>query len=227
MNCLEEYLKIFEQYPLNNRRFKKERHIALQKWSATVCDVYLLKIEICNFIKMHFAVINKVFIEKIGCPLFEECLKIGDYDYLTELIEAFNIIEPIIISQGNIINIYCEYIHREKTPIQILDEILLHKESLLLLNYKYEFLKHVINYSIHELPWGLLEYEPALQQSYLDLFSDFKEVATKLNKQTNIDKIKKVYEAYYDYLKNNNVSSFEKYLRINNIDYDISLSEKN
>ena len=27
MNCLEEYLKIFEQYPLNDKRLKKERKV--------------------------------------------------------------------------------------------------------------------------------------------------------------------------------------------------------
>ena len=32
MNCLAEYLKIYEKYPLKYKRFKKERSIALHNW---------------------------------------------------------------------------------------------------------------------------------------------------------------------------------------------------
>lgn len=38
MKCLEEYSEIFKKYPLNDKRFKKERNIALHSWRVDKND---------------------------------------------------------------------------------------------------------------------------------------------------------------------------------------------
>lgn len=222
MNCLEEYLKIFEQYPLNDKRLKKERNITLHNWRVNKNDYPQLKYEVGRFIKENGNIINCVFIKRAVCPLIKDCLNNNEYDFINELIQTIGADEAQKISTEDIINIYCEYIHWEKSSIQTVDEILLHSHSKLLLEIKFNLMQKQIYYSIHELPIGILLEDIGIltRKSYIEYFSEFEEIAKKLNKKTDIDKIRVLYEAYFDYLNNKKeCASFEEYLNKNNIDY--------
>lgn len=117
MKCLEYYLKIFERYPLNDKRFKKERNIALHTWRVDKNDYTLLKIEVCRFIDANRNIINSVFIRQAVCPLVYDCINNNDYDFVNELIKTIGIDESQKISLKDIFDIYCEYTQWEKSPI--------------------------------------------------------------------------------------------------------------
>lgn len=221
MKCLEEYSEIFKKYPLNDKRFKKERNIELHSWRVDKNDYILLKIEACRFINENRNIINSVFIKQAVCPLIYDCINNNEYDFINELIKTIGIDESQKISLKDIINIYCEYTQWEKTPIEFANEILPYSNSDLLLEFKFNLMQEQINFSLHELPVGIIDTGILSRQNYIDFFNEFEEIAKKLNKKNNIDKVKKIYEAYFDYSNyRSDYTSFEEYLNKNNVDYN-------
>lgn len=222
MNCLAEYLKIYEKYPLKYKRFKKERSIALHNWKVDKNDYSLLKDEVCNFIIENIGIINSIFINRAICPLIEECFTKNEYDFVNELIETISLNEKQKISVRDIISIFCEYVQWEKTPIQIVNELLNNIHSELLLQLKFDLMQRQIYYSLHELPVGILDADI----SDIEFLNEFEETANKLNKKTDIDKIKILYNSYFNYLDNQSECSFENYLKHHKIDYNFLFNQK-
>ena len=222
MNCLAEYLKIYEKYPLKYKKFKKERSIALHNWKVDKNDYSLLKDEVCNFIIENIGIINSIFINRAICPLIEECFTKNEYDFVNELIETISLNEKQKISVRDIISIFCEYVQWEKTPIQIVNELLNNIHSELLLQLKFDIMQRQIYYSLHELPVGILD----VDISDIEFLNEFEETANKLNKKTDIDKIKILYNAYFNYLDNQSECSFENYLKHHKIDYNFLFNQK-
>ncbi len=221
MNCLKEYLKIFEQYPLIDKRFKEQRNIALHNWQVNKDDYPLLKSQVCGFIRENKTIMNAVFIERAVCPLMNDCFTENEYAFINELIQTVGIDESQKISIRDIIYIYCEYIQWKKSPIQIVNEIMRHINSQLLLEFKFNVMQNQIYYSVHELPVGILETDILSMQNCNEVFNEFEKIAKILDKKTDIDKIKIVYDAYFNYLNGGGkYSSFEEYLNKNNIDYE-------
>lgn len=105
MKCLEEYREIFKKYPLNDKRSKKERNIALHAWRVDKSDYPLLKTEVCRFINENRAIINSVFIKQAICPLINECVDINENDFINELINTVGIDNSQKISLKDIIYI--------------------------------------------------------------------------------------------------------------------------
>lgn len=221
MNCLENYLKIFEQYPLHDNRFKKERNVALHNWRVAENEYPILKKEICGFIKNIDRLINLVFIKRAICPLIDDCVNTKEYAFIDDLIQTFGIDENKKISIKEVIRIYLEHDQRKKSPVQFVNEILQYNSSEALLELKFSFIQELIYYSIHELPVGILEADILSMQSYNKVFDEVEEIAQKLNKKTDIDKIRPVFDAYFGYLHNNSeCASFEEYLNKNKVDYE-------
>ncbi len=226
MNCLDEYLKIYEQYPLKDKRFKKVRSIALNNWKVYENDYSLLKDEVCDFITEHSNIINSVFIKQAVCPLIKECFNNNEYLFIDKLIKTIISSESQQISVKDIIIIFCEYIQWEKTPIQIVDKLLCHLNSKTLLQLKFDLMQEQIYYSIHELPIGILDTDISSRGSNIEFLNEFEETAKRLNKETDIDKIKIIYDAYFNYLDNQNECSFEDYLEHHKIDYNFLFYKK-
>ena len=220
MNCLEEYLNIFEQYPLKDKRFKKERNVAMHNWQVNKNEYPIIRSEVCGFIEENFAIINPVFIKQAICPLINECINNDEYNFLNELIQTVGIDESQKISLKAIVNIFCEYIQWEKAPIQIVNEILQHLNSDLLLEFKFNLMQEQIYYSLHELPIGILEIDALSMKNYNEVLNEFKEIAKNLKRKTAIDKVKVLYDAYFNYLNSKHgCASFEEYLNKNSINY--------
>lgn len=156
MNCLDEYKRIFERYPLSDRRLKKQRHAALNDWRADKTDLWRIKAEVCVFIGQNPDIINPVFIKRAVCPLLDECLNKSEYGFIADLIHTVGADKYRKNSIKDILYIYCEYIAWEKTPIMIADEILSRIDSDILSESKFDLMQEQIYYSIHELPVGLL-----------------------------------------------------------------------
>lgn len=219
MNCLDTYLKIFQQYPLSDTSLKKQRNNALHRWQVRKDDYPLLKSQVCAFIKENRTIINPVFIKRAVCPLMEECFAENDYTFINELIETVDTDPKIAIS--DLLNIYCEYIQWRKSPVEIIHEILRHIDSERLLEYKFYLMEEQIYYSVHELPIGILDFDSLSMQNYNEVFNELEEITKKLHITTDIGKIRTIYDAYVNYLnEKGEYASFEEYLITHNIDYD-------
>lgn len=221
MNCLEEYLKIYEQYPLNDKRLKKERDIALHNWQVNKNDYPLLKSEVCSFIQKNCDMINYVFMKQVIFPLISDCLQNEEYEFIDEFIQTIGISDLQKISIRDIIYGYCEDIQWKKWPMQLINEILQHLNSDLLLEFKFRLMRQHIDYAIHELPVGILETDIITMKNYHEVFCEIEEIAKKLDKKIDMDQVKIVYDAYFDYLNHlNEYASFEEFLNQYHIDYD-------
>lgn len=91
---------------------------------------------------------------------------------------------------------------------------------------KYAILSNYIDFSIHEMPWGLLldkasSEKEAKTEALADL-DDFLELSKKLGKDNKeyIEECRIYYNAWFDFLDNKDkYKSYEEYLEKNNIEY--------
>lgn len=219
MNCLEEYRKIFEQYPLMDKRLKKERNIALQNWRIDKNDYPLLKSELCSFIKENHTIINTVFIKRAVCPLIDDCFRNNEDGFINELMQTVGTGSFEKITIKDIADIYFEYSKWETSPVKFVNALLQYSNSESLLEFKFNLMQEQIYYSIHELPIGILETDVLSMKNYNRVFDEMEETARKLNRKTDTDKLRAVFDAYSDYLSGGNGAGFEEYLNKNNVDY--------
>lgn len=92
----------------------------------------------------------------------------------------------------------------------LINEILQHLNSDLLLEFKYRLMREHIYYAIHELPIGILETDIITMKNYHEVFYEIKEIAKKLDKKIGMDQVIIVYDAYFDYFNHlNEYASFE------------------
>ena len=221
MNCLESYLGIFKQFPLFDRRLKKERSIALQKWRVDIGDYAILQNNVCAFINENYCIINSIFINRAICPLIDECFKAGDYSFVVRLVQNIEIGESTKTFLSNIIRAYCEYVQYQKTPKMVTDAILRHCDSQLLSEVKFDLMKEDLYFSVHELPYGIIETADLSIKNYKDYLEEFDSLAKILNQEICIDNIEKIYDAYCEFLNNKTkYSSFEECLNKYNVDYE-------
>ena len=105
--------------------------------------------------------------------------------------------------------------------MQLINEILQHLNSDLLLEFKFRLMRQHIDYAIHELPVGILETDIITMKNYHEVFCEIEEIAKKLDKKIDMDQVKIVYDAYFDYLNHlNEYASFEEFLNQYHIDYE-------
>ena len=91
---------------------------------------------------------------------------------------------------------------------------------------KYTILSNYIDFSIHEMPWGLLfdkaSSETEAKTEALADLDDFLELSKKLGKDNKeyIEECRIYYNAWFDFLDNKDkYKSYEEYLEKNNIEY--------
>lgn len=94
------------------------------------------------------------------------------------------------------------------------------------LKQKYRFLSNYINFSIHELPWGILDGNSCAEKDakleMLNNLDKFSKISEKLRKDNEeyIEECRIYYNAWFDFLGNRNeYESYEEYLDKNNIEY--------
>ena len=91
---------------------------------------------------------------------------------------------------------------------------------------KYTILSNYIDFSIHEMPWGILLDKPSSEKDtkteVLADLDDFLELSKKLGKDNKeyIEECRIYYNAWFDFLdKKDKYKSYEEYLEKNNIEY--------
>lgn len=123
---------------------------------------------------------------------------------------------------------FYDYIGGKYQPFQLADMLLEYEpDNVDALKYKYEALKYFLEFSIHEMPSGVLNgYDGASVSDIPAMIEDTNElerISRKLNMppcETLIADCRRYYKAYGDYLQNlDSYGTFEAYLRSNKIPY--------
>jgi len=138
---------------------RKQRHNALVDWknkdygeeSLTLCDIkdfWEENSQICW---------NKLFICKVICPIIAADLEIGGFDGLNLLFHCFRGHENSYIYADSPLAIFCEFSGYKYQPVQLANLLLEYDPNNVdALKYKYYVLKDFLEFSIHEMPAGVL-----------------------------------------------------------------------
>ena len=220
----KEYLDIFEKYPKDKyltREERKERYKLLQEYEKRNYQDEISTDEFKDFISLY---IDKIDISSQFIGKFLKVFKkdiddggtfglkflIGDKDENDYYLKFFSLLYDEFGDKINLINKLLE-----KEP-----------DYLPAIKQKYTILSNYIDFSIHEMPWGLLLDKPSSEkeakaEALADL-DDFLELSKKLGKDNKeyIEECRIYYNAWFDFLDNKDkYKSYEEYLEKNNIEY--------
>ena len=183
-NIFKDYLDIFEKYPKDEyltKEERKERYKLLQEYEKRNYQDEISIDEFQNFTSLY---IDKIDISSQFIGKFLKVLKnninnggtfalkflIGDKDENDYYLKFFNLLYDEFGDRINLINKLLE-----KEP-----------DYLPAIKQKYTILSNYIDFSIHEIPWGLLLDKPSSEkeakaEALADL-DDFLELSKKLGK---------------------------------------------
>ena len=220
----KEYLDIFEKYPKDKyltREERKERYKLLQEYEKRNYQDELSTDEFKDFISSYAGKIDissqfigkllKVFKKDIDDGgTFALKFLIGDKDENDYYLKFFSLLYDEFGDKINLVNKLLE-----KEP-----------DYLPAIKQKYTILSNYIDFSIHEMPWGLLLDKPSSEkdakaEALADL-DDFLELSKKLGKDNKeyIEECRIYYNAWFDFLDNKDkYKSYEEYLEKNNVEY--------
>ena len=220
----KEYLDIFEKYPKDKyltREERKERYKLLQEYEKRNYQDEISIDEFQDFINLFIGKIDiySQFIEKFLKVIKKDIddggtfaikFLIGDKDENDYYLKFFNLLYDEFGDKINLINKLLE-----KEP-----------DYLPAIKQKYTILSNYIDFSIHEMPWGILLDKPSSEKdtkikALADL-DDFLELSKKLGKDNKeyIEECRIYYNAWFDFLDNKDkYKSYEEYLEKNNIEY--------
>ena len=220
----KDYLDIFEKYPKDEyltREERKERYKLLQEYEKRnyqdeisidefkdFISSYIDKIDISSQFIGKFLKVLKKDIDNGG--IFALKFLIGDKDEKDYYLKFFSLLYDEFGDKINLINKLLE-----KEP-----------DYLPAIKQKYTILSNYIDFSIHEIPWGLLldklsSEKDAKTEALADL-EEFSKLSKKLGKDNEeyIEDCRIYYNAWFDYLDNKDkYKSYEEYLEKNNIEY--------
>lgn len=222
-----DYLEISEKYSKEkflNKIEKKQRYELLNNWLEKEYEEFPSVEEIKIFIKEKDYFFKQFYIKIIN-PYLKKYLQNEDkndgiLDIILYLIEKNKDILSII---GNAMNwIY--------SPMEIADKILEKSpKNESILDYKYKIMLNFMIFSIHEIPYGVIDGMDELKKEnikdILKYVDDFEKICFILKKETEynknlIDDCRKYYKAWGEYLaKLDKYKNFKEYLDINNIRY--------
>ena len=220
----KEYLDIFEKYPKDKyltKEERKERYKLLQEYEKRNYQDEVSTDEFKDFINLYKDKIDmsSQFIEKFLKVIKKDIddggtfaikFLIGDKDENDYYLKFFSLLYDEFGDRINLINKLLE-----KEP-----------DYLPAIKQKYTILSNYIDFSIHEMPWGLLLDKPSSEknaktEALADL-EEFSKLSKKLGKDNKgyIEDCRIYYNAWFDYLDNKDkYKSYEEYLEKNNIEY--------
>lgn len=221
-NIFKDYLDIFEKYPKDEyltKEERKERYKLLQEYEKRNYQDEISIDEFQNFTSLY---IDKIDISSQFIGKFLKVLKndinnggtfalkflIGDKDENNYYLKFFKLLYAELGDRINLIN------------------KLLEKETdyLPAIKQKYKILSNYVNFSIHEMPWGILLDKPISEKdAKIEALADldnFSKLSKKLGKDNEkyIEECRIYYNAWFDFLDNKDkYKSYEEYLEKNNI----------
>lgn len=218
----KDYLDIFEKYPKDKyltREERKERYKLLQEYEKKNYQDEISIDEFQNFTSLY---IDKIDISSQFIGKFLKVLKndinnggtfalkflIGDKDENDYYLKFFKLLYDELGDRINLIN-------------KLLEK---QTDYLPAIKQKYKILSNYVNFSIHEMPWGILLDKPISEKdAKIEALADldnFSKLSKKLGKDNEkyIEECRIYYNAWFDFLDNKDkYKSYEEYLEKNNI----------
>ena len=220
----KEYLDIFEKYPKDNyltREERKERYKLLQEYGKRNYQDEISIDEFQDFISLY---IDKI---DISSQFIEKFLKVIKNDVDNGGTFAIKFLIGDKNENDNYLKFFSLLYDEFGDRINLINKLLEKKPDYLpAIKQKYTFLSNYIDFSIHEMPWGILFDKPSSEkdaktEALADL-DDFLELSKKLGKDNEeyIENCRIYYNAWFDFLDNKDkYKSYEEYLEKHNIEY--------
>ena len=220
----KEYLDIFEKYPKDKyltREERKERYKLLQEYGKRNYQDEISIDEFQDFISLY---IDKI---DISSQFIEKFLKVIKNDVDNGGTFAIKFLIGDKNENDNYLKFFSLLYDEFGDRINLINKLLEKKPDYLpAIKQKYTFLSNYIDFSIHEMPWGILLDKPSSEkdaktEALADL-DDFLELSKKLGKDNKeyIEECRIYYNAWFDFLDNKDkYKSYEEYLEKNNIEY--------
>lgn len=210
---------------------RRQRHTLLTEWAKNkYADGCPTLPELYNFWDKHSDICyNKVFIEKAINPAIDVDMENGGIEGLKFLFYCLREKDDVsYVASNSPVSIFCATKEYNFTPFRLADIILEREpDNEDALRYKYHRLKYFLEFSLHELPFGILNGMNGASlsdiPSMLNDIDEFGRVAKKINMplcESLIEDCHKYYIAYKDYLQNlDQYKDFEDYLDLRGISY--------
>ena len=169
---------------------------------------------------------NNYFIKSIIIPVVAADFENNGIDGIKFLFSCFRGHDRLYNNANSPLSIFCDAIGYKYNPIQLADLVLdVEPENLDVLNFKYYSLKSYLEFSLHEMPSGILDGMNGASVSAIpDMFhivDEFQCLSEKLSLNdgsTLIADCRKFYSAYENYLKNlDSFKNFADYLNKNDM----------
>ncbi|WP_280121292.1 hypothetical protein [Duncaniella muricolitica] len=229
---LSDYLAISSSFREDglSKSERKQRHTMLSEWEKKEYDNEHITIgEIQNFWTKHSKICcNNQFINKVICPQIAIDLENGGFEGLKFLFHCFCGHEDSYLNTNSPLELFCKFCKYKYEPFQLADMLLEHDEDNVdALRYKYHAFKYFLEFSIHEMPTGILNGMNGASitdiPAMLKDIDEFEYLSKKLDTplcETLINDCRRYYPAYKDYLQSfRRYKNFEEYLKMNNIQY--------
>lgn len=230
---LEDYRKIYERFPVGHtwkKEERKERHKLLMKWQKEKYPQMPQIQEIIEFMKKNEELeYEKPFFVKVVVPCVYEDIEQGRIEAIRFLFESSKNVWSIG-STRDPVTIFMEASGWKYGDGQLAD-LVLEKEpdNVCVLEHKYVIMNRFLNFSIHEVPWGVLYGMNGAEKEQIPKLwketEEYEKLCKKLGKldeeqKSFIDLCQRLYTAWDKYLDDvDNYNGFQDYLEKHNINY--------
>lgn len=228
---LTDYLEIVSRFADDglSKQQRKQRHLLLSEWQRQIYDEPLPTLEELEaFRKNHGKYYhNPIFVRKAIVPAVQKDIEAGGIEGIRFLFNCFQDRECDYYTRS-VLYFFCEALDYKYAPVSLAHQLLVHEpNNEFALKYLYHHLKYFLEFSIHEMPTGILTgMDGASIDSLSEMLEDvneFERVSKKLNippDEVLINDCRRYYKAYRDYLLHRNAyKDFEDYLHMNRIPY--------
>ncbi len=208
---LQDYLTICRQFPKPlDKKQRRQRHQALMEWQTRPYEGIISIAELSAFWKHHADLpLGKPFCIKVVVPSVLADLESGNTEGIRFLFESNQTKADYDIgTTEDFVEIFCAETGYRYQPYQLADMLLTREpQNKTVLRHKYLLLKRYIEFSIHEVPYGILNgmngAEPSALPAMLRDLEEFAEICRKLslNEEALIRTTAALYHAYEAYLQ--------------------------
>ncbi len=234
-DVLKDYLDIISKYSQNNsisKRDRKNRHNEMSKWLKNEYCAPVEVAELNRFLnKNPNLVIVRQFVIKVVVPCVKNDMENGCIEGITLLFEKGHsgVFPHRRIYPDDWVHIFCKETNGIHSSKELVDMILAKDpQNCSALEYLYCLYKGIVEYSLHELPWGIVT-ECETVSEMLEILEELPNICEKLglDEKEYIAHCKRIYLGYEDYIQNkDHYSEFEEYLIKNIPNWDMNLSLK-
>ncbi|WP_313133264.1 hypothetical protein [Anaerocolumna sp.] len=226
---LQDYLNIYQRFPVHStwkKSDRKERHHMLMDWQNCYYSQMPDMGEIRSFIKCNpDLVYERPFFLKVLVPCIYEDIENNSIDAIRFMFEDDS--DHYIGTTRDFVEIFCEASDWAYTPFDVAGFILKKEpDNKTVLHYKYVLMSRIIGFTIHEVPYGILNGMNGAEKSaipkMLEDLSEYEQLCSVLgeNQKAFIDLCRRLYLAWDKYLDNKrSYSHFAEYLDKHHICY--------